>query len=94
MHAVAVNSVGIIRISWITPTVPRGELPITEYSIRYQVRGVTGNDSTLMFESSPAEVIDLVPGTEYQVFVASVNAIGTGEFCCRTSTVYVRPPKG
>ena len=94
MHAVAVNSVGIIRISWITPTVPRGELPITEYSIRYKVRGITDNDSTLMVESSPAEATGLVPGTVYQVFVASVNAIGTGKFCCRTITVYVRPSKG
>ena len=73
---------------------PRGELPITGYSIWYKVRGVTDNDSTLMFESSPAEVTGLVPGTEYQVFVASVNAIGTGEYCCKSSAIYVRTPKG
>ena len=94
MRAVAVNSVGIIRISWITPTVSSGELPITGYRIRYKVRGVTDNDSTFMVQSSPAEVTGLHPGTEYQVFVASVNAIGTGTFCCRTIAVYVRPSKG
>ena len=27
---------------------------------------------------SPAEVTGLLPGTEYRVYVASVNAIGTG----------------
>ena len=81
-------------MSWNAPTVSSGELPITGYRIQYKVKGVTDNDMTLMVESSPAEVTDLVPGTEYQVFVASVNAIGIGKFCCRTITVYVRPSKG
>ena len=94
MHAIPVDRPGVIRVSWTAPTVPRGELPITGYHIRYKVRGVTNNDSTFMVQSSPAEVTGLVPGTEYQVFVASVNAIGTGEYCCESSAIYVRTPKG
>ena len=70
------------------------ELPITGYSIRCKVGGVTDNDRTLVVQSSPAEVTSLHPGTEYQVLMASVNALGTGEYCCRTSTVYVRTHKG
>ena len=94
VHAVAVNSIGVIRVFWSAPSVSGGELPITGYNIQYKVRGITDNDRTLMVQSSPAEVTGLHPGTEYQVFVASVNAIGIGEYCCRTITVYVRAPKG
>ena len=49
-----------------------------------------------MVQSSPAEVTGLHPGTEYQMFVASVNAIiiGTGEYCCESSAIYVRTSKG
>ena len=73
---------------------PSDELPNTGYSIWYKVKGVTDNDMTLMGESSPAEVTGLVPGTEYQVFVASVNEISTGEYCCKSSANYVWTLKG
>ena len=73
---------------------PSGELPITGYSIRYKVRGVNGNVMALMTQASPAEVTGLLPGTEYQVFVASVNALGTGEYCCKTSKIFVSTHEG
>ena len=86
----------VIQVSWSAPTVPSGELPITGYSIRYKVRHGMDNFKTLMVQSSPAEVTGLLPGTEYQVLLASVNALGTGEYCCsgRSSSIYVRIPNG
>ena len=93
MHAIAVNRVGIIRVSWSAPTVSSGELPITGYSIQYKVQSITDHD-TLMVPASPADVTGLHPGTMYQVFVASVNAIGIGEYCCRATAVHVRTYKG
>ena len=73
---------------------PSGELPITGYSIRYNVRRVNDNVMALMTLSSPAEVTGLLPGTDYQVFVASVNALGTGQYCCKTIAIYVRTHAG
>ena len=94
MSAVPVDISGVIRVSWSAPTVSSDELPVAGYSIQYKVRAATDNDSTLMVQSSPAEVTGLHPGTMYQVFVASVNALGTGEYCCRIATVYVRTHDG
>ena len=71
---------------------PSGELPITEYSIQVKVRNVIAKTHTA--HSSQAEVTGLLPGTEYQVFVASVNALGTGVYCCETSAIYVRTHRG
>ena len=90
----AVNRSGVIKVSWSTPTVPSGELPITGYSIQYKFGSATENVKEIMSQSSPTEVTGLLPGTEYQVFVASVNALGTGVYCCKTSAIYVRMPKG
>ena len=95
VSAVPVDRRGVIRVTWTAPTVPSGELPITGYSIQYKVGISTNNIKTLMFQSSPAEVTGLLPGTEYRVFVASVNALGTGQYCCNTSTtVHVRTNEG
>ena len=73
---------------------PSGELHITGYSIRYKVKGVNDNVIALMTQSSPAQVTGLLPGTEYQVFVASVNALGTGKYCCKTSAIFVSTHEG
>ena len=95
VSAVPVDRRGVIKVSWTAPTVPSGELPITGYSIRYNFGMITNNIKTLTVQSSPAEVTGLLPGTEYRVLVASVNALGTGEYCCNTSTtVHVRTHEG
>ena len=95
VSAVTVDRRGVIRVSWTAPTVPSGELPIIGYSIQYKVGMTASNIKTLMVQSSPAEVTGLLPGTDYRVFVASVNALGIGEYCCNTSTtVHVRTHKG
>ena len=93
VRAVAVNRSGVIRVSWSAPTVPSGELPIIGYSIRYKVRSENGNVTSHQV-TSPAEVTGLHPGTEYQVFLASVNALGSGEYCCKTIAIYVRIHEG
>ena len=90
----AVNRSGVIQVSWSAPTVPSGELRITGYSIQYKVSGATEIIREQMILSSPAEVTGLLPGTEHQVFVASVNALGTGVYCCKTSAIYVRTHAG
>ena len=86
-----VNKSGAIKMSWTAPVVPTGELPITGYNIRYHIRGsgVSGYQYVNVMQS-PAEVTGLLPGTEYRVYVASVNAVGTGRYCCELSSLIVR----
>ena len=90
-----VASRGVIKVSWNAPNVSVEELPITGYSIRYHISGsgVSGYQNKSVFQS-PAEVTDLLPGTEYQVYVASVNAIGTGQYCCVGTPRYVTTYNG
>ena len=93
VNVVPVDRHGVIRVSWSAPTVRSGELPITGYSIQYEVGSIRYRNKALLVQSSPAEVTGLLPGTEYKVFVASVNALGTGDYCCRTTTASVRTHK-
>ena len=79
----AVNTTGVIQVSWSAPTVPSGELPITGYSIRYKVQ----NSSVFKYKNVAANFVEAIItgldlGTVYQVYVAGVNAIGTGLYCC------------
>ena len=74
-----------------------GELPVTGYSIRYKVQ----NSSSVKYKtvnatssSVEAEVTDLVPGSPYQVYVAGINAIGTGQYCCKGTPLVVRTHNG
>ena len=93
--AVPVDRRGVISMSWTAPVVPTGELPITGYSIRYHIRGsgVSGYQYKSVVQSS-AEVTGLLPGTEYRVYAASVNAIGTGQYCCVGTPRYVTTYNG
>ena len=95
VNAVPVSRSGVISVSWTAPVVPTGELPITGYSIRYHIRGsgVSGYQYKSVVQS-PAEVTGLLPGTEYQVYVASANAIGTGLYCCGSTVVIARTHNG
>ena len=79
-----------VRVSWGAPTVPSGELPITGYSIRYKGQ----NSNTFKYKniaanSVKAMITGLVPDTAYQVYVAGVNAIGTGLYCCEETPLIV-----
>ena len=95
VHAMAISG-SVIRVSWSAPTVPNSELPITGYSVQYKVRREKDNIETLMVQSSPAEATGLLPDTEYRVLVASINALGAGEYCCNemSSSIYVRTSNG
>ena len=86
---------GVIKVSWNAPNVSVEELPITSYSIRYHIRGsgVSGYQNKSAVQS-PAEVTGLLPGTEYRVYVASINAIGTGQYCCVGTPRYVTTYNG
>ena len=91
VSAVPVNRSGVIRMSWAAPVVPTGELPITTYGIRYQIKGSGVSGYQYMSATqSPAEVTGLHPGTEYRVFVASFNALGRGGYCCLGNSLIVR----
>ena len=82
VSAVPVDRSGVIRVSWTAPAVS-AELPITGYSIRYHIRGSGVSGYQYMSATqSPAEVPGLLPGTEYRVYVASVNELGRGGYCC------------
>ena len=88
MRAVAVNIPGVIQVSWSAPTVPIGELPNTGYSIRYKVQ----NSNVFKYKNVTANSVEAIItgldlGTVYRVYVAGVNAIGTGLYCCGRTTV-------
>ncbi len=86
---------GVIRVSWTAPTVPRGELPITRYSIRYKVQNSNSFKLTSVNSTYVAVMIaDLNPGTVYRVYVAGVSATGRGSYCCEGSPVLVTTYNG
>ena len=79
-----------VQVSWSAPTVPSGELPIIGYSIRYKVQ----NSSSFIYKSAAATSVEamitgLVPGTAYRVYMAGLNAIGTGQYCCEETPLVV-----
>ena len=95
VSAIPVDRRGVIQVSWSTPRVPSGELSISEYTIRYQVQ----NSSSFMYKNAAATSVEamitgLVPGTAYQVYVAGVNVIGTGRYCCERTAVVVKTHNG
>ena len=95
VSAVPSDRSGVISVSWTAPVVPTGQLPITGYSIWYHIRGSGVSGYQYMSATqSPAEVIGLLPGTEYRVYIASVNAIGTGGYCCGRTVVIARTHNG
>ena len=74
---------------------PSGELPITGYSIRYKVQ----NSNVFKYKNVTARSVEaiitgLVLGTPYLVYVAGVNAIGTGLYCCGSTAVTVKTYNG
>ena len=93
---VPVGRRGAIRVSWTAPTVPRGELPITGYSIRYKVQNSNMfRYRTVMPNSeTQTEVTGLNPGTVYRVYVVGVSAIGPGSYCCEVTPVLVTTYNG
>ena len=95
--ATAVNKPGVIEVTWRAPSIPNGELPITGYNVRYRELGLDAfKNQNAPIDTTLAEVTGLHPGTEYQVYVASVNAIGIGEYCCQGDDmeIFVRTFRG
>ena len=95
VRAVALNTPGAIQVSWSAPIVPSGELPITGYSIQYQVQ----NSNVFKYKNVTADsvgatITGLDLGTVYRVYVAGVNAIGTGLYCCGRTSVVVTTYNG
>ena len=97
VSATAVNKPGVITVTWRAPSIPNGELPITGYNVQYTELGLNAfNSQSAPIDTTFAEVTGLRLGTEYQVYVASVNAIGIGEYCCLGDNmeVFVRTYRG
>ena len=95
VSAVPLARRGVIQVSWSAPTVPSGELSITGYSIRYKVQNSNSfKYKNVTSNSVQAMITGLVPGTAYQVYVAGVNAIGKGLYCCKETPVAVRTYNG
>ena len=95
VRAVAFDRPGVIQVSWSAPTVPSGELPITGYSIRYNMQ----NSNVFKYKNGNANSVEAIItgldlGTVYQVYVAGVNAIGTGLYCCGRTSVVVTTYNG
>ena len=95
VKAASVDRRSVISMSWNAPDVPTEELPITGYKIRYHSTDsdVSGSQVQDVMQS-PAEVTGLLPGIEYRVYVASINAIGIGQYCCKGTAVIVRTHNG
>lgn len=94
VSAVAANTPGVIHVSWNEPTVPNGELPITgsdfRYIIRYKKYSYNVSKYVKVYvNTTSATITDLVPGTVYQVQVASVNSLGVGKYCCQKNGAQV-----
>ena len=94
VSAVPVGRRGVIRVSWTAPTVPRGELPITGYSIQYNIYNNNSFKYWSVMSNSETEVTGLKPGTVYRVYVAGVSAIGPGSYCCEGTPVLVKTYNG
>ena len=95
MSAIPVDRRGVIQVSWSAPTVPSGELSITGYTIQYQAQ----NSNSVMYKNvtaipTEAVITGLVPGAAYEVYVAGINAIGRGRYCCTGTPVVVRTHNG
>ena len=74
---------------------PRGELSFTGYSIQYKVQNRNSFRYKFVTATSvEAMITGLVPGTAYRVYVAGVNAIGTGRYCCEETPIVVRTYNG
>ncbi len=75
---------------------PRGELPITGYIIRYKVQNSNVFKYWSVTSNSETEVTGLNPGTVYRVYVAGVSDIGRGpgSYCCEGTPVLVRTYNG
>ena len=74
---------------------PRGELPITGYIIRYKVQNSSDTFKYMsVLSNSETEVIGLNPGTVYRVYVAGVSAIGLGSYCCEGTPILVTTYNG
>ena len=74
---------------------PSGELAITGYSIRYKVQ----NSNVFKYKYVTANSVEAIIsgldlGTVYRVYVAGVNAIGTGPYCCGRILVVVKTYNG
>ena len=94
VSAVPVDRRGVIRVSWTAPPVPRGELPITGYIIRYKVQNSNMFKYLTVVSNSETEITGLNPGTVYRVYVAGVSAIGPGSYCCEVTPVLVTTYNG
>ena len=96
VKAVPGASLGSIRVTWVAPS-DTGGVPIAAYFIQYRIRGST-SFTTQSRQPQPTEatITGLDPGTTYQIWLATVTAIGIGPYCCRQngSEVFARTHDG
>ena len=72
-----------------------GELAITGYSIWYKEQNSNVfKYKTVTPKSVKAMITGLDLGTVYRVYVAGVNEIGTGVYCCGRTSVVVTTYNG
>ena len=63
-----------------------GGVPITGYYIQYRIRGTASYDIKLSQpQPTEATITGLRLGTTYQVRLATLTAIGIGNYCCSQS---------
>ena len=72
----------------VTWTAPRSERPITKYQVQYRRTGTT-SWSTRDVTTRLVTLVNLSPGTSYQIQVRAVSEAGSGPFSdARTLSTY------
>ena len=85
-----------IRVTWVAPS-DTGGVPIAAYFIQYKIQGSTSYvTQSRQPQPTEATIDGLDPGTTYQIWLATVTAIGIGPYCCRQngSEVFARTRDG
>ena len=77
-----------LRVTW---TPPQSDVPTSQYQVEYRRSGTTSGSSAAPVSGSTTSTYleELVAGTEYQVQVRAVSAIGSGMWSeVQSETVY------
>ena len=66
-----------LRANWTTP---QSDEPISHYRLQYRIHGTTWGSQRIVYPPQTSTVVPLSAGTEYNVRVRAVSAVGTGNW--------------
>ena len=75
------SGISSLNVSWNTP---QSDVAISQYQVQYRISGTTSWNSATPFSGSPPATSTILTGldagTEYNVRVRAVSAVGAGEW--------------